>query len=227
LKRPRRFLLAEEVRRLVAASKEPTLTIILPATTTGFRIGEILALRWGRIPRWRRRWRSLRMLAQRTTFLHAPPNSSPLAFLASHVLRFSQRASFYRYIPNVFSNARGPLTVRNRCRTPAIPWRANQNRSSNTQFCKNLATRPNFFVRSLVITVAIQFSRVVLRARHAFGVPGVRVPRQLFCGTAPPACLRHCDGVLAVLAGSTGVFLTGQKSLAHQNELPRQQGGPR
>jgi hypothetical protein len=129
--------------------------------------------------------------------------------------------------PNVFSNARGPLTVRNRCRTPAIPWRANQNRSSNTQFCKNLATRPNFFVRSLVITVAIQFSRVVLRARHAFGVPGVRVPRQLFCGTAPPACLRHCDGVLAVLAGSSGVFLTGQKSLAHQNELPRQQGGPR
>jgi len=102
LKRPRRFLLAEEVRRLVAASKEPTLTIILPATTTGFRIGEILALRWGRIPRWRRRWRSLRMLAQRTTFLHAPPNSSPLAFLASHLLRFSQRASLYRYIRTSF-----------------------------------------------------------------------------------------------------------------------------
>ncbi len=213
MKRPRRFLLAEEVRRLVAASKEPTLTIILPATTTGFRIGEILALRWGRIPRWRRRWRSLRMLAQRVSRVPCVALQPTSIILSLH--------------PNVFSNARGPLTVRNRCRTPAIPWRANQNRSSNTQFCKNLATRPNFFVRSLVITVAIQFSRVVLRARHAFGVPGVRVPRQLFCGTAPPACLRHCDGVLAVLAGSTGVFLTGQKSLAHQNELPRQQGGPR
>ncbi len=108
--------------------------------------------------------------------------------------------------PNVFSNARGPLAVRNRCRTPAIPWRANQNRSSNTQLCKNLVTRPNIFVPSLVITVAIQLSRVVLRARHAFGVPGVRVPRELFSGTAPPARLRRCGGVLSVLAGSTAVF---------------------
>jgi integrase len=49
LKRPHRFLTAEEVRRLVAASKEPTRTIILLATMTGLRIGEILALRWGRI----------------------------------------------------------------------------------------------------------------------------------------------------------------------------------
>jgi len=53
LKRPHRFLTAEEVRRLVAASKEPTRTIILLATMTGLRIGEILALRWGRIDRLR------------------------------------------------------------------------------------------------------------------------------------------------------------------------------
>jgi hypothetical protein len=61
-------------------------------------------------------------------------------------------------------------------------------------------------VRSLVITVAIEFSRVVLRARQAFGLPGVRVPRQLFSGTALPARSRHRGGVLEVLAGSTAVF---------------------
>jgi len=49
LKRPHRFLSAEEVQRLIAASKEPTRTIIILATMTGLRIGEILALRWGRI----------------------------------------------------------------------------------------------------------------------------------------------------------------------------------
>ena len=49
LKRPHRFLSPEEVRRLVAASKEPTRTIILLATMTGLRIGEILALRWGSV----------------------------------------------------------------------------------------------------------------------------------------------------------------------------------
>jgi integrase len=49
LKRPHRFLTAEEVRRLIAASNEPLHTIIILATMTGLRIGEILALRWGRI----------------------------------------------------------------------------------------------------------------------------------------------------------------------------------
>jgi integrase len=49
LKRPHRFLTAEEVRRLIAASKEPIHTIVLLATMTGLRIGEILALRWGRV----------------------------------------------------------------------------------------------------------------------------------------------------------------------------------
>jgi integrase len=49
LKRPHRFLSAEEVQRLIASSKEPTRTIIILATMTGLRIGEILALRWGRI----------------------------------------------------------------------------------------------------------------------------------------------------------------------------------
>jgi uncharacterized protein len=59
---------------------------------------------------------------------------------------------------------------------------------------KNLVTRPNIFLRSLVITVAIQLCRVVLRARHAFGVPGVRVPRQLFRHHIPVsfAPLRWC-----------------------------------
>jgi integrase len=49
LKRPHRFLTAEEVRRLIAASKEPIRTVVLLATMTGLRIGEILALRWGRV----------------------------------------------------------------------------------------------------------------------------------------------------------------------------------
>lgn len=49
LKRPHTFLTADEVRSLIAASKEPARTIILLAAMTGLRIGEILALRWGRI----------------------------------------------------------------------------------------------------------------------------------------------------------------------------------
>jgi len=49
LKRPHRFLTAEEVRKLVAASNEPLRTIIILATMTGLRIGEILALRWGEL----------------------------------------------------------------------------------------------------------------------------------------------------------------------------------
>jgi uncharacterized protein len=59
---------------------------------------------------------------------------------------------------------------------------------------KSLVTRPNIFLRSLVITVATQLCRVVLRARHAFGVPGVRVPRQFFRLRIPAsfAPLRWC-----------------------------------
>lgn len=49
LKRPHRFLSLEEVRRLIEASDEPVRTIVLLAVMTGLRIGEILALRWGRI----------------------------------------------------------------------------------------------------------------------------------------------------------------------------------
>jgi integrase len=49
LKRPHRFLSPDEVRRLLAASEEPVRTIVLVAVMTGLRIGEILALRWGRI----------------------------------------------------------------------------------------------------------------------------------------------------------------------------------
>jgi len=49
LKRPHRFLSLDEVWRLIAASDEPVRTIVLLAVMTGLRIGEILALRWGRI----------------------------------------------------------------------------------------------------------------------------------------------------------------------------------
>jgi integrase len=49
LKRPHRFLTMEQVRQLIAASDEPVRTIVLIASMTGLRIGEILALRWGRI----------------------------------------------------------------------------------------------------------------------------------------------------------------------------------
>jgi integrase len=49
LKRPHTFLTTDEVRRLIAKSEEPVRTIILLAALTGLRIGEILALRWGRI----------------------------------------------------------------------------------------------------------------------------------------------------------------------------------
>lgn len=49
LKRPHRFLTMDEVRRLITASAEPVRTIVMLATLTGLRIGEILALRWGRI----------------------------------------------------------------------------------------------------------------------------------------------------------------------------------
>jgi integrase len=49
LKRPHQFLSLDEVRRLITACNEPTRTVVLLATMTGLRIGEILALRWRRI----------------------------------------------------------------------------------------------------------------------------------------------------------------------------------
>ena len=49
LKRPHQFLDVGEVKRLMSACSEPTRTIVLLATMTGLRIGEILALRWARI----------------------------------------------------------------------------------------------------------------------------------------------------------------------------------
>ena len=49
LKRPHTFLSAEEVRRLLGALDEPSRTIVVLAVMTGLRIGEIVALRWGRI----------------------------------------------------------------------------------------------------------------------------------------------------------------------------------
>ena len=49
LKRPHQFLSVDEVKRLIVACDEPARTIVLVATMTGLRIGEILALRWKRI----------------------------------------------------------------------------------------------------------------------------------------------------------------------------------
>jgi integrase len=49
LKRAHRFLTMDEVQRLIKASDEPVRTIVVLAAMTGLRIGEILALRWGRI----------------------------------------------------------------------------------------------------------------------------------------------------------------------------------
>ena len=48
LKRPHRFLSLDE-KRLLETLEEPTRTVVLLAAMTGLRIGEILALRWGRI----------------------------------------------------------------------------------------------------------------------------------------------------------------------------------
>ena len=49
VKHPRSPLTAEEVRRLLSELIEPPRTIVLLAVVAGLRIGEILALRWGRI----------------------------------------------------------------------------------------------------------------------------------------------------------------------------------
>jgi integrase len=49
LKRPHQFLSADEAKHLIVACDEPTRTIVLLATMTGLRIGEILALGWARI----------------------------------------------------------------------------------------------------------------------------------------------------------------------------------
>jgi len=69
---------------------------------------------------------------------------------------------------------------------------------------------------------------VVLRVRHAFGVPGVRVPRQLFSGTAPLARSRHRGGVLAVLAGSTAIFFNRpEESSRAERNFRVTKGGPR
>ena len=45
LKRAHRFLSMDEVHRLINASDEPVPTIVVLATMTGLRIGEMLALR--------------------------------------------------------------------------------------------------------------------------------------------------------------------------------------
>jgi hypothetical protein len=67
-------------------------------------------------------------------------------------LHFGQRKSVYRYIKTSFRILAALLPLEIAAGAPAIPSRANQNRGSNTQLYKNLATRPNIFVRSLVNT---------------------------------------------------------------------------
>ena len=49
LKRPRRSLSIEELRRLLSKMNEPERTITMLAALAGLRIGEILGLRWGRV----------------------------------------------------------------------------------------------------------------------------------------------------------------------------------
>src|SRR2546422_2802281 len=49
LKRPRTSLSADEVRKLLGVLDDPVRTIALLAVLGGLRIGEILALRWGRV----------------------------------------------------------------------------------------------------------------------------------------------------------------------------------
>jgi integrase len=48
-RRERRFLNSEQVQRLATALPEPCRSVVLVAVLTGLRIGEILALRWGRV----------------------------------------------------------------------------------------------------------------------------------------------------------------------------------
>jgi integrase len=49
LKRPHRPLSTDEVQKLLVALSEPERTFTLVAVLTGLRLGELLALRWGRI----------------------------------------------------------------------------------------------------------------------------------------------------------------------------------
>jgi integrase len=49
LKRPHMALSVEEVRKLLSALNEPEKTFAMLAVFTGLRLGELLALRWGRI----------------------------------------------------------------------------------------------------------------------------------------------------------------------------------
>src|SRR6516162_3672116 len=49
LKRPRRSLSIEELRKLLSKMNEPERTITMLAAIAGLRIGEILALRWGKV----------------------------------------------------------------------------------------------------------------------------------------------------------------------------------
>jgi integrase len=49
LRQQNRFLSIDEVTRLLEALEEPVRTLVLTAALTGMRIGEMLALRWGKM----------------------------------------------------------------------------------------------------------------------------------------------------------------------------------
>jgi integrase len=49
LKRPRGFLTADEVTRLLSCLEEPARAVVALGAATGLRIGELLGLRWGRV----------------------------------------------------------------------------------------------------------------------------------------------------------------------------------
>ena len=118
-----------------------------------------------------------------------------------------QRASIiFMLHPNAFSNARRPIAIRNRCRTLAIPLHIDQNPSSNTQPYKNLATRPNIFMRSLVNTIATQVGRAVLRRSPRVKRAGRRACRVTFFRHRIAGSLHQWGSVLGVLAGSTSVL---------------------
>jgi integrase len=91
-----RFLDADEVRRLLAAAEPEWRTLILTLVTTGMRIGELLALRWGDVDWHKRRvWvrrsvdRAGRFSEPKTRTsvraIAAPP--SLIASLREHLLR--------------------------------------------------------------------------------------------------------------------------------------------
>ena len=104
LKRPHRFLSPEEVRRLVAASKEPTRTIILLATMTGLRIV-----------------RSSRCARDAWNYFEALCSWQRPTTRVTSVHRRRERAGAkFRWLPRLYVNSRGCTRVQRITRR--VPW---------------------------------------------------------------------------------------------------------